>query len=210
MRLPRGLIAHANKISVTWRPATRIGPRLTEQAGGRCDHTLPRSRISESRGFADGQLLANCVEVSAANPSRYQHLWARFAIFQSDLIGVRPVAATSGLASPALPTVIATTVRTASSRGYIHDRPYSSCCRTFAGGTTHVPNVAAGSAAEPRNVQQQNAATAPTTFYLSPPTKASDLHQRPLPTSMQLVHTEEVTGSIPVSPTDVRPAQRLH
>jgi Restriction endonuclease NaeI len=27
---------------------------------------------------------------------------------------------------------------------------------------------------------------------------------------MRLVHTEEVTGSIPVSPTDVRPAQRLH
>src|ERR1700720_1288338 len=26
----------------------------------------------------------------------------------------------------------------------------------------------------------------------------------------RLVHTEEVTGSIPVSPTDVRPAQRLH
>src|SRR5690242_15662794 len=27
---------------------------------------------------------------------------------------------------------------------------------------------------------------------------------------MPLVHTEEVTGSIPVSPTDVRPAQRLY
>src|SRR5215472_7711255 len=27
---------------------------------------------------------------------------------------------------------------------------------------------------------------------------------------MPLVHTEEVTASIPVSPTDVRPAQRLH
>ena len=26
----------------------------------------------------------------------------------------------------------------------------------------------------------------------------------------RLVHTEEVTGSIPVSPTDVRPGQRLH
>src|SRR6185437_11099405 len=26
----------------------------------------------------------------------------------------------------------------------------------------------------------------------------------------RLVHTEEVTGSIPVSPTDVRPDQRLH
>ena len=40
------------------------------------------------------------------------------------------------------------------------------------------------------------------------PTQTYDLRQRPASTAMKLVHTEEVTGSIPVSPTDVRPAQR--
>jgi hypothetical protein len=48
---------------------------------------------------------------------------------------------------------------------------------------------------------QQGAATAPTSSDLSRPAKAFDLRQRLLSTCVQLVHTEEVTGSIPVSPT---------
>lgn len=58
-------------------------------------------------------------------------------------------------------------------------------------------------------VQQQDAATASTDNDPGRPQKTSDLHQRLLKTAMQLVHTEEVTGSIPVSPTDVNPSQRL-
>ena len=52
-----------------------------------------------------------------------------------------------------------------------------------------------------REVQQQSAATAPHDTDPIRPPKSSDLRQRPLTTSMRLVHTEEVTGSIPVSPT---------
>ena len=44
-------------------------------------------------------------------------------------------------------------------------------------------------------------ATYPPGTDLMPPKQALDLRQRPPSTSMQLVHTEEVTGSIPVSPT---------
>jgi hypothetical protein len=50
-------------------------------------------------------------------------------------------------------------------------------------------------------VQQQSAATAAADSDPRRPVKTSDLHQRPLPTAMHIVHTEEVTGSIPVSPT---------
>ena len=52
-------------------------------------------------------------------------------------------------------------------------------------------------------VQQQSAATAPTRTDPRRPGKASDLCQRPPTTVMRLVHTEEVTGSIPVSPTSL-------
>jgi hypothetical protein len=41
-------------------------------------------------------------------------------------------------------------------------------------------------------LQQQTAATAPASSDLSRPAKASDLHKRPLPTSMQLVRIEVV------------------
>jgi hypothetical protein len=47
-------------------------------------------------------------------------------------------------------------------------------------------------------VQQQGAATAPTSSDLSRPAKASHLHQRPSVTVVRLVHTEEITGLFPV------------
>ena len=50
-------------------------------------------------------------------------------------------------------------------------------------------------------VQQRSTATLPPDTDLIRPTKPCELHQRPASTGMQLVHTEEVTGSIPVSPT---------
>ena len=50
-------------------------------------------------------------------------------------------------------------------------------------------------------VQQRSTATLPTDTDPIRPAQAYDLHQRPALTSVLLVHTEEVTGSIPVSPT---------
>ena len=52
-------------------------------------------------------------------------------------------------------------------------------------------------------VQQKCTATLPTNMDLIRPAQASDLHQRPASTNMQLVHTEQVTGSIPESPTQL-------
>jgi hypothetical protein len=50
-------------------------------------------------------------------------------------------------------------------------------------------------------VQQGSTATLPPDIDLIRLIKACELRQRPTLTFMQLVHTEEVTGSIPVSPT---------
>jgi hypothetical protein len=61
----------------------------------------------------------------------------------------------------------------------------------------------------PTQAQQEGTATLPTDIDLIRPVQAFELRQRPRSTSMQLVHTEEVTGSIPVSPTDVKPVQTL-
>jgi len=57
-------------------------------------------------------------------------------------------------------------------------------------------------------VQQRSAATLPSDTDLIRPTKAYELHQRPASTGMQLVHTEEVTASIPVSPTQLSGRER--
>jgi len=51
--------------------------------------------------------------------------------------------------------------------------------------------------------QQESTATWPSAIDLMQPIQAYDLRQRPASISMQLVHTEEVTGSIPVSPTQL-------
>ena len=45
---------------------------------------------------------------------------------------------------------------------------------------------------------------------LDPQRTAADQRRAIGSAGERLVHTEEVTGSIPVSPTDVRPGQRLH
>jgi len=52
--------------------------------------------------------------------------------------------------------------------------------------------------------QHQSAATAPTSNDLSRPVKTSDLHQRPLTTFMQLVHTERIVTSA----TNTRPSPK--
>jgi hypothetical protein len=48
-----------------------------------------------------------------------------------------------------------------------------------------------------RPVQQESTATLPTGIGLIRSIQTSELRQRPPSTSMPLVHTEEVTGSIP-------------
>ena len=57
-------------------------------------------------------------------------------------------------------------------------------------------------------VQQGSTATLPFGIDLIRPVQASELHQRPTSTAMRLVHTEEVTGSIPVSPTQKTASHR--
>jgi hypothetical protein len=52
-------------------------------------------------------------------------------------------------------------------------------------------------------VQQRSTATLSTDIDLTRPNQAYDLRQRPALTYMLLVHTEEVTGSIPASPTQL-------
>ena len=54
-----------------------------------------------------------------------------------------------------------------------------------------------------QSVQHGSSATVPESSDLIRPVKIPDLHQRPSTTCMPLVHTEEVTGSNPVAPTDL-------
>jgi hypothetical protein len=56
-----------------------------------------------------------------------------------------------------------------------------------------------------RAVQQICTATYPPSTDPMRPKQTRELYQRPAETSMPLVHTEEVTGSIPVSPTGSGP-----
>ena len=52
-------------------------------------------------------------------------------------------------------------------------------------------------------VQHTSTATSPSGTGLIRPGQTYELRQRPVLTFLPLVHTEEVTGSIPVSPTQL-------
>src|SRR5580700_5216611 len=59
-------------------------------------------------------------------------------------------------------------------------------------------------------IQQISTATSPPSTDFIRPQQTCELRQRPVLTSMPLVHTKEVTGSIPVSPTRLTDQLRPH
>ena len=67
---------------------------------------------------------------------------------------------------------------------------------------------------QPRALYREDAlpyGSAGTRLRRGPPRRTAPHQQRAIGSAGErLVHTEEVTGSIPVSPTDIRPGQRLH